>query len=207
MNNTRLEYSALIGTGTADISLLKAAQRWDEKGNPIRQFQFPNPHGGMLSYMEDNNPPCPLLYDDDNKDWSVPVLNRDHVPNDWLAIDLSHHDLTALSGIDEDFIQLKPYPPNIKVKHPEFSEDIQLDTPESLSEFWGGQKQNSEESRYWSASAAKYERDRLKLENRVHQYCDEPELLFWAGIISKEEAEELECARPDLEMQIGRAHV
>jgi hypothetical protein len=193
MNKTRLEYSAPTGLKinktSADVSVLKKAE-WCFNRKHI-----------TLPYMEDDNPPCKLTYDDDDNDWSVPVLERDSGKPTFINLNSAHHDLTVLAGIDEELTPLKPSPPCIsQVDHPEFSEEIRINTSDDMAEFWGGKNQDSEETNYWLASAAKRERDRLKLENRVHLYCDDPELLLWAGIISKEESEKMECAHPDLDI-------
>jgi hypothetical protein len=163
----------------------------------------PNRANCGLMFDDDNSPPIELAFEGlADEQCSMPKLNRKRRPVNYIAVP---HDLMVLSGLDDNFVEdedskLKPTPPCIEqVTHPEFAPDVPLQTAEDHAEFWGGS--GNEHTDYWNKITQKRKREQLRLENNISRYCDEPELLCTAGIITKEEAEEMsKIPRPDLDI-------
>jgi hypothetical protein len=116
---------------------------------------------------------------------------------------LLFEDATKLAGLEDDQDDLYfEVHPSFAISHPVFEKPIELGTTEDMAKFWEhaveAVPEYEEAANYWMRKAERREYDRRLLEDRVNCYCDEPDILKNAGIISASESKTMSRYRPDL---------
>jgi hypothetical protein len=111
-----------------------------------------------------------------------------------------HPELLILAGLGDRDEMYLPKRRNT-TGHPEFSTPMEIGSTEKMVDFWESSPKDFKEPRkHWSNLFRKQKSKMMLIENRVSNYCDNPDLLAMAGVITKDEAASFPKFVPDIKI-------